>query len=118
MICKVCSGPVSLAYMEPTKTQLRTRQLCFSCNFWTEYLDKQNRPNHVIVASAYDDKAHDHFVIGPETNSTIAMKGHGGRKFIIRFKDGREVTTTNLWSQGTIPDRFKDRFKVNAEIIS
>lgn len=62
----------------------------------------------------------EHYVIAPEdeNRSFWSARGFGGRKFVIRFFDGREVTTTNLWHQGTIPPKFRDQMPDNAEFVT
>ncbi|CAO0836086.1 putative protein OS=Streptomyces microflavus OX=1919 GN=Smic_80960 PE=4 SV=1 [Streptomyces microflavus] len=40
--------------------------------------------------------------------------GFGGRRFDIEFFDGRRVTTHDLWSQGTIPPKHRERYQDNA----
>lgn len=72
-------------------------ELCFHCNFWQEKVDIKDRDD-VARIDGY------HYIVGRETEKY--NKGHSGREFLIRFFDGREVRTTNLWSQGKIPERF------------
>ena len=36
---------------------------------------------------------------------------------MIRFTDGREVITHNLWHQGTIPKHFRARLPDNAVFV-
>lgn len=43
--------------------------------------------------------------------------GFGGGKWVVRFHDGREVVTHNLWHVGTIPPPFRDRLPDNAEFV-
>jgi hypothetical protein len=43
--------------------------------------------------------------------------GYGGAKHVIRFHDGREVTTRNLWHCGTVPPVFRDRLPDNASFV-
>ncbi|MFB8071104.1 hypothetical protein [Streptomyces californicus] len=50
-----------------------------------------------------------HYSIGPG-----ASGGFGGRRFDIEFFDGRRVTTHDLWSQGTIPPKHRERYPDNA----
>lgn len=53
-----------------------------------------------------------HYWIGDE--NVECCRGFGGDKFVIRFKDGKEVTTTNLWYQGAIPKHFQKILPDNA----
>lgn len=58
----------------------------------------------------------EHFLIEPES-SDFPMRGFGGGRFLIHFKDGRLVETTNLWSQGKIPEELRKRIPDNAEFL-
>lgn len=109
--CRECGHDERSSWHADTATRLTRQQLCFNCSFWTEYLEKADAPD---IARTDDGK---HFVIGenrPRDDKTT--KGHGGTEFRITFHDGRVVVTDNLWSQGIIPDHFRDRLPVNSEI--
>ena len=64
-------------------------------NFWKKKVGwkKAGDPNQVIVDGT-------HYHIGSETDSVC--RGHAGAAWKIKFNDGREVYTTNLWCQGEI----------------
>ncbi|MFJ5103197.1 hypothetical protein [Streptomyces sp. NPDC088554] len=53
-----------------------------------------------------------HYTIGPGNSG-----GFGGRRFDIKFFDGRLVTTHDLWSQGTIPPKHRGRYPDNARFV-
>lgn len=55
-----------------------------------------------------------HYTIGDE-NST-SSRGFAGAKVRIKFFDGREVISTNLWHNGTIPEEYKELFEDNATL--
>lgn len=55
----------------------------------------------------------DHYIVGAE-DAPNSMRGYGGRKFGIKFNDGRVVITTNLWHQGTIPEAWREKLPNNA----
>ncbi|WP_433235329.1 DUF6197 family protein [Streptosporangium sp. CA-135522] len=57
----------------------------------------------------------EHYLIVDETCS--GFRGFGGRRFDIEFFDGRTATTWNLWHQGTIPARWRDRYPDNARFV-
>lgn len=59
-----------------------------------------------------------HYRVGPE-NAPYGewFRGFSGRKFIIKFHDGRKVVTTNLWCQGHIPMKMREQLPDNAEFI-
>lgn len=67
--------------------------------FWEEQLKDRN--DAVVI----DNK---HYRIGRE--DAKGSRGHGGSKFVIEFNDGTIITTTNLWYQGVIPPRLRDKF--------
>lgn len=82
----------------------------FIRKFWLDLVDKRFRLDHVRIDG-------EHYVICNEFPPAGSFRGHSGRKFTIRFNDGREVTTTNLWAQGTVPAEFKDDLPDNARFI-
>jgi hypothetical protein len=82
---------------------------CFTCNFWEEKVQYVNDPNSVRVDGT-------HYFIGAE-NEPAVFRGFGGRRFHVRFNDGREVITTNLWCQGTIAEEFRSKLPDNATFI-
>jgi hypothetical protein len=55
-----------------------------------------------------------HYRLGEEAFGRGSSRGHGGRRFDIRFRDGREVATTNLWRQGVVPPKFREQLPDNA----
>lgn len=116
--CKECGKSEDETRWYPeTGLRLLKGKLCHNCDFWTEKIALMNDPNHAPkLVRTYDFK---HNWIGDENeNVSPNSRGFGGRKFKIRFDDGREVTTTNLWHQGTIPLHFRDRLLPNAKIQS
>lgn len=82
---------------------------CFHINFWNEKVEGKDDPRVVRIKG-------EQYYIGDE-NSTSYCRGYGGAKFKIRFFDNREVTTTNLWYNGTIPDSHKELLPDNAEFV-
>lgn len=109
--CRECGEPIVDSFCEPTKTQLNERQLCFSCNFWTEI--EAEKEKHVF----FDGKS---YVIGeePQPSQNRSWLGFGGSRWNILFLDGRLVITHNLWHQGTIPNHFRSRLPDTAKAIS
>jgi len=87
---------------------MESRQLCFNCNFWLGKLPLTNR--HVVIDGGL-------YFIGNEDKGEI-FRGFGGRKFTIKRNNGEIIKTTNLWHNGKIPDRFKDKFPDNAEFMT
>jgi hypothetical protein len=110
--CRECAEGLNDRYMEPYKTQIRERQLCMSCLHWIGYVETRDNPTHLVVGGL-------HYVIEPDRDTTkgYGTLGHGGARFDIRFFDGREVTTKNLWAQGEVPAHFRDRLVDTAAFV-
>ena len=105
-ICREC-GKIENSKSYTTGANLLARQLCFHCDFWTDYVEQKDKPEMIRVDGQ-------HYVIGREEDSGFG-RGFAGRKFVIEFFDGRKVTTSNLWAQGNIPARFLERLPDNAK---
>jgi len=120
--CTECHGTTDVSKTpigDPTLRCLRERGLCFTCNFWHELISIRRENRSVRVGGA-------HFLIGPEPEPGERRQdsrdfGFGGARFVIRFTDMAtrpreevEVVSHNLWSQGTVPARFRDRLPNNA----
>jgi len=103
MICPVC-GKELKPYEEH---YLNERGKCFECSLWEERLPLVGQPDVAIIDGTF-------YTIGDE-DDTSPFRGFGGDKFVIRFKDGREVTTTNLWCGGEVSDYWKPKFPNNAD---
>lgn len=108
-LCKYCEQePVA-----PRHPHVAKMSLCFSCYFWLGIAFKvlPDDKNSVRV------EGH-HYYINPEDIGTDVKwcRGHGGRKYIIKFNDGREVISTNLWHQGEIPPHFAEILPDNATL--
>lgn len=87
--CPVCGKEVSfMMYTNACSNE------CFTKAFWNETLDG----NEVII----DGKC---YHIGREDDIS-SFRGYDGAKYHIIFNDGREVYTTNLWHNGTIPAEY------------
>lgn len=71
--------------------------------------DTIDDPKRVIVN-------HNAYYIGDESSKSL-FRGYGGRKFHIKFFDGREVVTTNLWHNGEVPEEYYSRIPDNAIFI-
>lgn len=104
MLCRECKGP---SRSEGHKA-IVPEDLCFTCWCWLGAIDKANTPESVRVDGI-------HYWIGREDEK--GSRGFAGRRFIILFKDGRRMETTNLWAQGMIPKRFRSRLPNNANFM-
>ena len=86
---------------------------CHDCSFWLrkQYLSEEDKKRQTIV-----DGCHYMYMVTNE-DEELVFRGYGGRAFHILFHDGREVKTSNLWSQGKIPQEFRHLFPDNAQLI-
>jgi hypothetical protein len=85
---------------------LASNKLCISCDFWNQvYEDKDN---YIFI----NGKSYQ--VCDEEWNG---IRGFGGKEFKIKMNNGSIIKTTNLWTQGRIPKRWKYKLVDNAEFI-
>ena len=80
---------------------------CSECSLWRERLSLVGNPDVAIIDGTL-------YTIGDE-NDPSPFRGFCGDKFVINFKDGRQITTTNLWCGGHISDAWKSKFPNNAD---
>lgn len=74
---------------------------CQSCLNWLIRIELLlDQPHRRFVADGH------YYTIEPESSLPTRHLGFGGTKYLIRFNDGHEVETCNLWSGGRVPDRF------------
>jgi len=108
IVCSVCGrlAPVS-GFFKEIQTKLRANKMCHSCDFWSGYVATKNNP----LIARIDGK---HYTIKENESGPEYCKGFSGRRFNIKWHDGRTRTTTNLWYQGHIPKHFKDELPDNA----
>ena len=70
----------------------------------------QKKDKHIIInGECYCDGGN------VENPNDVGFLGCSGRRFWIRFFDGREITTNNLWYQGKVPDDFLNELPNTAE---
>jgi len=107
MICVKCDAEVKQTWGDVINRRLVAKKLCFTCDHWSELVTEAGRSMSVRVKGK-------HYQIGPEDGSLRACMGFGGKQWRIKFHDGRRTVTTNLWYQGTIPERFRSLLPDNA----
>jgi len=105
MNCIICDKEIKES--EYTNAILCSSE-CFHINYWNEMVDRKDELNIVRVDG-------EQYYIENENSNSI--RGFGGRKHIIRFYDGREVISTNLWYNGTIPKSHRWLLPDNAEFV-
>ena len=105
--CNICGKQENPGkFVEESAKDIQRTNLCFECLFWKAKTSIRDRLNVARIDG-------DHFIINE--SDTVSKRGFDGRKFTIKFFDGREITTTNLWHQGKIPEHFRKALEDNAE---
>ena len=110
VICSECGEHDDAHYIAETRDDMIARQLCFSCRFWFYHVANGNDPQVVRAGGR-------HYMIGAEDAGRYA-RGFGGARFHFQRLDGTEVISTNVWFQGVIPERFRDRLPDNARLVA
>jgi hypothetical protein len=105
MKCPTCGQEIG-TYVSDERSMKETGE-CFECALWRERLPRVGNPDVAIINGTF-------YSIGDE-NSKDPFRGFGGDKFVINFKDGRKVTTTNLWCGGNISAHWRPQFPDNAD---
>lgn len=82
---------------------------CFDIDYWNDQVKDKNDPRIVRING-------EQYYIENE-NLKSSFRGFGGRKYKIRLFSGIEITTTNLWYNGEIPESHKELLPDNAEFI-
>lgn len=113
--CSICKGCADPSYMEPTGSRIVRERICFGCDFWLEMIRKD--------ATEYKDRAvrvdGKHYVMGEKRGRDgERWAGFGGAVWNIEFFDGRKERCNNLWSQGDIPERWREQLPDNARFIT
>ena len=103
MICEVCGKEIETSKYS---SGIICSDECFHDHYWLERIKRKNCKTQVVIDGSV-------YQIGDE--HTCSMRGFDGRKFVIDFFDGRRVITTNLWSNGPIPENFRKRLPDNAK---
>ena len=85
---------------------IKERGWCFNCVFWMERYF-QHKHTTIINGEYYGPGRR-----GDETPSKF--RGMGGSRFDIQYDTGEAITTFDLWSGGTVDDRFRPLFPDNA----
>jgi hypothetical protein len=107
--CKLCGQEDNCKWLEPVRSRMISKQHCFYCNHWDEIAERFEAGEQFVFVEGKS------YMDGGNKSS---LKGFGGRKFIIKFFNGTILESTNLWTQGIIPERFRTRLKDNAEFTN
>jgi len=104
MKCPTCNQEIGKFVSD--ERSIKEKGECFECALWRKRLPLVKNSNVAIIDGTF-------YTIGDE-DSKDPFRGFGGDKFVIKFKDGREVTTTNLWCGGHISEHWRPQFPDNA----
>ena len=86
-------------------------KICFKCSHWIGLIEDQTIENRTVVDGR-------HYIACPKgTVDQYGFRGFGGHNFKIAYFDGRLIESDNVWHQGEIPERFRDRLPDNARFI-
>lgn len=109
--CVECGDPRNYGrWNDGTQARMDAQGVCLTCLFWRDRV-AEHGPKVAIVDG-------ERFSISPDMpRGYQGFIGHGGAEFRIRFHDGRNVVTRNLWAQGRVPDHFRDRLPNNAVFL-
>lgn len=109
--CCECGESKIECFFQDLMRHLVAERLCHSCNFWREKVAMKDDPKVARVGGWH------HVDSGNQPNTRPELLGCAGRKFRIRWNDGREVVTNNVWVQGEIPAHFRERLPDNAIFV-
>ena len=119
LTCQYCGEHDPLRWNEKTRTKLIEQNACHACGFWLDHarrdsIDTADKYRYVVTADW------EHYMVGLEDGDNPRFRGFGGAKFYVDWRDPERSTTitTNLWSQGVIPEHMRDRFTINADMRS
>lgn len=106
--CRICGKREEDNYFG--NRRMVDEKLCFACNFWDGYVHVKDNPNHAVIEGC-------HYVVCDSDSSNPRWNGFGGQVFKIKWSDGREKETNNLWAQGSIPEYFQRELVDNAQFV-
>lgn len=113
--CDTCGKTAANTYMEPARSQMLERQLCWHCNYWREFevrLEKDH--SHMTIIDGH--------VYGPGSRTSGPMRGMAGRRFDIEYiapsvHAGKRITTFDLWSGSNLPDDLAAKYPDTARFL-
>jgi hypothetical protein len=111
--CKVCGEYEANRYMDTCAERLKKDQHCFNCDFWLEKVRWREQPTHPAHLQAAVVNG-THYLVHPKVTNPGWGCGFGGQLFTVRWHDGRTAESNNVWCQGRIPDRWRERLPDNA----
>jgi len=114
MSCKICEAAIKFGFSNDD--ELKRLQLCYACKFWWDRIEMVSNGD-TFEGNRVARILNNHYIVYPDQPIGSGFLGFGGKEFVIRFRDGTEVTTHNLWHQGAIPERFRSYLPNNADFV-
>lgn len=113
MRCEICGKEIEKSsYMGAVLCSSE----CFTENYWLEKCKAQETDPYeyaIIDGQSY----HFNRKKPIAEYSRYEFLGFDGKRFTIRYDNGDTYTTNNLWIQGEIPEKYRDRLKNNAIFV-
>jgi hypothetical protein len=81
---------------------------CWHCKFWIDRIERKASAAGGRKSEPFVSDDFGYYGIGTATTPSN-HNGFGGSWFTVTFHDGRVVETCDLWSGGSVPERFRDR---------
>lgn len=113
--CSECGETARNTYSEPYRANMLERRLCWTCNFWRDFEEKElkNLTKLTIISG---------HVYTPGNATSGAFRGMAGRRFDIEYVEpsefaGKRITTFDLWSGSTIPEKLRSKFPDTARFL-
>jgi hypothetical protein len=104
-ICKKCNYKEDLHQLElHLAASMIEYRLCQQCLQWSSLISLNKISPHQVV-------------IIKDVCYLITKNKISNDKFVIRFRDGKQITTYNLVSFGIIPERWKKILCNNARFV-
>jgi hypothetical protein len=108
---------------------MRRLQACYYCQFWLLMAETDGESDFVVAVGSGCFEPGTHMHVGDrdprgfkERKGRIRQKpkgpirGFDGSRYRICFDDGSDIVTDNLWTQGKVPERFRDLFRRFAKV--
>lgn len=113
--CAGCGKLSRNTYSEPTRTRMLEARRCFGCDFWVQF-EKRLERNHTCMTII---EGH---VYTPGNGTSGRWLGMAGRRFDIEYIEpsvyaGTRITTFDLWSGSTMPDRLIAKYPDTARFL-
>ena len=90
-------------------------RLCFDCHFW---LPKTYMDDNDMRETRLPLRAKGVHYIAHMDNAEWGFKGFGGAMFIFEFFNGRIISCNNVWCQGEIDAKWREKLPDNGRFLT